>query len=478
MSKWFEFTKMLPSKDLEVIMSLGSRQSVSSDTPIIRENCETDSLHFILKGLFRVSDKFNGTKPLTLLGPGDIIGATSFFTNKTKTKTSVTAAANSSIFTIPYNKLNEQIKNDANMGVRIYKVLARMAANRLKNTGAGQMQPETVLQNDDWNQFLSETDLFKELIAESDKRAIKNSNTVTKDDECEITSRFQDIYLQFNSLINGEKKIPETVKHEIGRVMKKEFLPFMLLADTGERFYSKPRGYAGDYYTIEMIYQNTPRGRSRLGPVLDSCFLNLSAAQAVRNRRSLLSDEIMKTVAEKDDDTARIMSIACGPAREITDVFEILDDKTRLKATLLDLDSQALSFVKKKISDMNLNSHIEFLNKNIIYLMLGKENTEIEKQDLIYSIGLIDYFEDETVIKLLNYIYDTLLPGGRVILGNFHPSNPSKAFMDYVLEWPLIHRDEDDMNRLFNASKFQSPCTDILFEKERINLFAKCIKKH
>ena len=70
-----------------------------------------------------------------------------------------------------------------------------------------------------------------------------------------------------------------------------------------------------------------------------------------------------------------------------------------------------------------------------------------------------------------------LAPGGRVILGNFHPNNVDKAFMDYVLDWKLIHRTEDDMNRLFAQSKFARPCTRFRFEQEGINLFAECVKE-
>ena len=168
------------------------------------------------------------------------------------------------------------------------------------------------------------------------------------------------------------------------------------------------------------------------------------------------------------------MSIACGPSREVTDAFEMMDDKTRLHATLLDFDSQALSFVDKIISDMKLKKQVEFLNENIIDLISGEKNIKLEKQDLIYSAGLIDYFKDEMVIQLLNHIHDSLSPNGRVILGNFHSANPNRTLMDHVLEWRLIHRNEEDMDRLFRASKFEKPCSNIVFENEKINLFAEC----
>jgi hypothetical protein len=57
----------------------------------------------------------------------------------------------------------------------------------------------------------------------------------------------------------------------------------------------------------------------------------------------------------------------------------------------------------------------------------------------VYSVGLIDYFSDASVRK-------------------------------------LIHRTEDDLHRLFAASAFGRPCTRIRFEAEGVNMFAECVK--
>jgi len=48
--------------------------------------------------------------------------------------------------------------------------------------------------------------------------------------------------------------------------------------------------------------------------------------------------------------------------------------------------------------------------------------------------------------------------------------------MDHVFEWRLIHRTEEDLNRLFQRSAFGRPCTRITFEPLGITMFAECIK--
>lgn len=88
----------------------------------------------------------------------------------------------------------------------------------------------------------------------------------------------------------------------------------------------------------------------------------------------------------------------------------------------------------------------------------------------------LDYLDDNVVVKLLDWIHSILRPGGRVILGNFHPRNPTRAMMDHVLEWRLIHRDEADMHRLARASALGTQCTRVLYEPQRIDLFAEIVK--
>ena len=322
----------------------------------------------------------------------------------------------------------------------------------------------------------NELNSFKKLILEADKRAIKNQSIVEEKDVKSIKSKFERLYLLFDDLIRSEQEMSPEIEQKFGNIFQREMLPYILLTEAGERCYSKPRGYAGDYHMIESIYQNNQRGSGRLGCVLDSCFLDLPAAQAARNRRRVLVKEIKKVLEKTNNGQVNIMSIASGPAKEIFDIFDFIDNPSQLKIKLLDFDIQALSFVNEKLTKINLNNQVELLNENIIYLITEKRKLEIEKQDFIYSIGVIDYLKDETVVKLINYIYKILKPGGKVILGNFHSANPNKAFMDYVLDWRLIHRDENDMNRLFNSSKFQKTCTKIFLEERKINLFAECIK--
>jgi len=313
---------------------------------------------------------------------------------------------------------------------------------------------------------------FKRLLVYADRQALKNNNIVPQ----RLVSDVEVAFRSCNAKLNSMESELSKGNDELSARIKSDLLPYLLLTNTAERWYSKPRGYAGDFLSIHQIYQNHPEGRGRIGAVLDQCFLNLPAAVAVRNRRPLLAEEITEVVAAKGDAGAHVTSLACGPAAELFDVYETLADRTKLTTTLIDIDLQALAFVAEQRDKARLQHQMRLINANLIYVVKQREKIDLRNQDLIYSIGLIDYFSDKFVIKLLDFIHNALVPGGKVILGNFHPRNPDKAIMDHVLDWRLIHRTEDDMNRLFRASAFASDCTNMRFEDQGINLFAECIK--
>lgn len=273
--------------------------------------------------------------------------------------------------------------------------------------------------------------------------------------------------------------LPKEDRKAVGRYIQGELLPILALAPILNRMYTKPCGYAGDYLTIKMMYDHRNpefQGEGKLGPILLELFVRLPVFQAVCNRRGLLANEVADTIAAAaaEGRAARITSLACGPAQEIFDIYETLPDPAQLQTSLLDIDKQALELIAASAEERHLTEHLRLCKANLIHLALGRRSVDVQEQDLVYTIGLIDYFDDDMVVKLLSLAYDMLRPGGRVIVGNFHTSNPDKAFMDYVMEWPLVHRDEAKMHALFKASKFGKPCDQIQFEAAGVNLFAEC----
>jgi SAM-dependent methyltransferase len=319
-------------------------------------------------------------------------------------------------------------------------------------------------------------DHLKSLVHKADVAARRTGDLVPDDVATNVLDGFLRLYAVLESTIGDASRADKSTKEEIGIRVQQELLPYILLTETGERFLSKPRGFAGDYWTIELIYRNQPHGHGRVGRLLDRCFLECPPGLAVRNRRHLISEQIRMTVAAHAGRPARVTSLACGPAEEVFDAIHVLGASAPLQVALVDFDYEALAFLAGKREASGLRRALSLVNANLVDVAMGRAPMPDGDQDLVYTIGLIDYFNDELVVKLLNVIHRMLRPGGRVIVGNFHPRNPLKAYMDRVLEWKLRHRTEQDLDRLFARSHFGRPSTTMFYEPERINLFAECVK--
>lgn len=415
-------------------------------------------------------------------GPGQMLGELDWL-NSVPVWTTVIADEPSLIMSWSLEALERKLASDDRFGARFYRAIARNGATKRREEFRKRFDATSERENmsdgsadthiPELNQRLRQ---LKDALFRADKVALRNDGEVPAKDLADLKTGFHGFCSFINDLLGDDSRLENSVKQDVGVALQHELLPYLSLTGTADRFYAKPRGYAGDYLTIAKIYDNVPTGTGRIGPLLDACFLAEPAAAAVRNRRHLLRNVIDRIMAENPEQTIRVTSLACGPAQELFDVYENLDDGTRLKANCVDIDMQALAFVADRRDRMKLGKQIQLHNGNLIHLATGRQELPIPQQHLIYSIGLIDYFGDSFVISLMNFAYDLLLPGGRIVLGNFHPRNPDRAFMDHILEWRLIHRSEADMHRLFRKSKFGRNADAIHFEEEGINLFAECIK--
>ena len=479
----FELLNELDQADSDWIFSQGEERNVALDTLLTEEGQHPDAVYIVLEGLLGVRVASMGDELVNTVGAGEIVGEMSFLENRPAAAT-VFAAENSLVLALSRAKLENKMRDDPRFAAHLYRSFAIINARRLRNSvnTLGRMLQEKSAAARPvaarWRELSARLQDFKDLVQQADEEALKNFGEIP----AVFAKRVQESFGELNGFINdrlGETSSDHaSVKAALGAQLKRELLPYILLTKLGERYYSKPRGYAGDYQTIDLIYQNQPAGSGRIGPLLDRCFLNIGPAHAVRNRRALLAEEILHVVeAKSGKEPARVTSMAAGPAAEIFDVFNGLQSKSQMVATLIDIDLQALAFVGDRVEKQRLRSQIQLINSSMVYLATGRQNLKLKDQDLVYSIGIIDYFNDKFVVALLNYIYDILRHGGKVILGNYHPKNTARALMDYVLDWKLIHRTEADMDRLFERSKFGRPTTRIRFEGQGINLFAEGIKE-
>jgi hypothetical protein len=263
----------------------------------------------------------------------------------------------------------------------------------------------------------------------------------------------------------------------VGARVFRDAFPYLMMSALFRRSYTKPRGYAGDFETIEMIYRAEPRGAGPVGRMIDAWNLATDTSNAVRSRRARIVSEVTAVLADRAvSEPLRMTSMAVGSGREIFDLFDALPEAP-LQATGIDLDAGAIAFCAAEARARCLNNQtIRLHQENLIRLAFGRSRIPIAGQDFVYSMGLIDYLADELVVRLMNWAHDQLAPGGTLALGNFALGNPERPYMDHVLDWLLIHRSPDQLRDLFARSKFGKTEVRVDADVSGIQLFACCTK--
>ncbi len=229
----------------------------------------------------------------------------------------------------------------------------------------------------------------------------------------------------------------------------------------------KPYGYAGDYQMINFIYENSPttEGVDRL---FDNYMQMSSISVAVRNRKDDFRKFILDFILARNY-KADVLNLACGPCREIFEIFQLSPFKIMdTNFTCIDNDQNALSFSEKLLPYKN----VEFFKKNAVKLAL-KKNIEEEfgkKFDLIYSTGLFDYLGDKVAVRLIANMKKLLSPNGVLIIADVQSkySNPSFYFMILVGLWELIYRQPDNFKELFLKAGFSNKQLKFSYEQQGI----------
>lgn len=242
-----------------------------------------------------------------------------------------------------------------------------------------------------------------------------------------------------------------------------------------ERAYKKPRGYPGDYLTLEYIYNNQPLSKG-IGFFFDKYFLSNKLAIAVRNRKDLMASILNRFISETELQKMDILNIASGSCRDIKEFLNVYRAGKILKFNCLDYDEDALEFSKKAIKE-DKEIKLNFINDDAIKFAKNILSRSFEKQDIIYSIGLADYMPDRILQKMICSFFGLLKDNGRLILAHKDKHRFSPLPPDWFCDWKFIPRDEPKLISLVNESGARSYSLKTEREKSGV-IFFTILEKH
>ncbi|MBT3536571.1 MAG: cyclic nucleotide-binding domain-containing protein [Rhodospirillaceae bacterium] len=476
----FEF---LTADDRALFMEKGEIQQFKKDDVILEEGDRRRRLFVILSGSCRVERGHLGKGiVIASLGMNEFFGDMSFLEGN-GASAFVIADEAVEVLIISSDTINALLFSVPGLATRFYQSLAVNLSARLRETSA--MFPKLMVEEIAEVQLFSPPhtgqlkgkDLPPGLVrdVESFKDAMLHTEHMIIQNQAEgehIQRNVEGACEELKSSLNKHIEQEALMDKAIGAYVLRETFPHFMTSSYHDRAYTKPRGYSGDYGTIELVYANEAIGDGRLGPCIDRWELDGASCDAVRNRRDMIGKLIRNSGEDWNGDSPMpICSIASGPAREI---FDLLDPAApaNLHATCLDIDAEAIEFASMIAQKSGLGDRFTFGQENVVRLALGRGRIRVKPQQIIYSMGLIDYLEERLVVALLDWTFDNLKPGGTAAFGNFAQGSKDRSFMDHLLEWVLIYRSPDDLRDLFRRSKFNDTPVEILQDSSGIQLLA------
>ena len=235
------------------------------------------------------------------------------------------------------------------------------------------------------------------------------------------------------------------------------------------RLQAWPRGYPGDFETVEWLCD--ARNRAEPGTVpwaLEQCSLQSPLAQQHRNKVGLQGRAILATLTAKP--SARIASIGCGGCRDLSLIQDYVPP-THGSFVLVDADADALAFARERLD--RLEGRCTFILGRVPRALARVQGAG--PFDLVVAGGLFDYLPDRWAVATLTAARELLGPGGRMFLSNIARGNPFRPWIEYLADWWLIERDEADLRRLLAQAGFDVEQAKISHDTTGLALIADAV---
>jgi hypothetical protein len=262
---------------------------------------------------------------------------------------------------------------------------------------------------------------------------------------------------QWNTLwYRGNEIVRAVMDQRERREATKEFTELVLTPEMQagaiwDRSFAKPMGYPGDFRIMNQVYDRERVGDSVYQQLVHR--LGLEVAECIQTRMEVVRTHIAEVVRSRGQDRpARILSLGSGPAREIETFLSGSNARAgHSEFTLVDQETQALGFAYDRayphVLKLGGMSRIQCLNISFTDILRANGRLKaVPSQDLIYSVGLLDYLSDKRSRVLVKRLYDSLTPGGLLIIGNMNETALSNLWpMEFIADWTLQYRSDIEM---------------------------------
>lgn len=478
--------KYLTIEDYNVLLEKSQIVTYQQHEVILKEGRLSAGIYLLRQGIVRLERAATGRDvAIAFLESGEIFGEISFLEGIPSTS-SVIAQEDVEVCLIDQSQLASLLSLKPGLSDRFYQSLAHNLSRRLHQTSSlvshlmrrVRIAPEyygyrtgQVGQNEIPPELIGETELFKQNLSNIEELIRQKKVT-------ESTAQVQ-IDKICNMLISTlrEQVIQQpAIQDAIGTFVFRETFPFFMLSSFLDRAFRRPGGYISDSYITELLAQNEPEGDSYLGIYLDRWIRSRPTFLALKHRGGIITETIKHLHSTwTDTEPLPVTSIASGSASEILDLY-FQHEPPNVHVTCIDFNHQEISSAASTSHKWGFQDHLTFVQDNFFLIAEGYSSIDIPPQKMIYSVSMANCLRDRELIRILNWTYDHLLPGGIIILGNLNAANPDHILLEHILEWHSIYRSAEDLESLFSRSKFRFLPLVIQSDEYGVELFVVCKK--
>ncbi len=265
--------------------------------------------------------------------------------------------------------------------------------------------------------------------------------------------------------------------------------PLTLCSPFVHRAFTKPLFYPGDFGVMNYMLGYPFEGKSLFSRVFNAWVIRSGACATYRHRVCYMEDflktEIERTVAEKGR-PARILSLGCGCAPEVQRLIRNEAISEQAAFTLFDFNPTTVKYARERMAEAKAatgrSTEVDIQEFSVQQMLAQGTRLVTQprllrsgmlargKYDILYCAGLFDYLSERVCKRILEIFWEMAAPGAAIVATNFAPPNPMRAFMDYVLDWRLIHREEPEV-RVMAVDDSLNPETQTVFSPGKTEIF-------
>jgi len=287
---------------------------------------------------------------------------------------------------------------------------------------------------------------FVDVLRTIDCQAQRSERTVPTLEEREIVaSTFWHAAREFEMV---DRQVSDSKRVRCAAAARELLHPWLLRSDYWSRCYLKPHGYAGDFRTLECIYDlerdacSDPT-KPAVVNLLDSLYRTVHCVRAVWHRRRWYAQLVAKLLDKRPvGQPVRILDLACGGSRYMRDVIANGADAGPVELTFLDRDPAALSFIRGWLP-AHLRAGTQLICGPVSdarKLVFDAQSKSFGGFDLVIATALFDYLDLARARHALSEMTQLTRPGGLIAVSNFAPEDASRIVKDWLVNWPLIYR--------------------------------------